>query len=836
MALVTALWWIAALTALLLLGFQWVRHEARLEDRISTSIDSQCLAEGVLAREIVRLKKHSWPLRWYHDPTDVSVGRIHAREISGEIAGCQYRGTVQDVADFWRGGAQRLPYHTDLFVQIRTPEGDADHFFWRLVFRVPDPVRSRGYTVRRFARLAPFDPANPADRERVVAAISREERSREANRATFEVLSREIARSAASAAPLHATADRLAALYPAAPRSGGFLARSAHAGVDGDERSRETRRTPANGLERSFREMAGQGLEFAEAADAIVHGSQVLEEQIIIESQVQQLLKQCLTFIEDPEAGAGRFDKSVEVMKAALELADAMTPTHRAQLLPRCMYTLGRAQWFLARTHPEGSAQRTGAFDAAEQLFEGITRGFPWDERMYPTRFEAPHAYQMHALTKVTRAPPFNPDKLFEAHEAAFAVLDKLRAEYSHFHLYGEGGIFCSCEGKVQTSFDRMLTVPTLVLGGVRGTQPDHVPTASILRWRQDPRPEGEWLDDGSMVLPRAGAKVALIEPRAGSIPDSQIVILGGYHPASEGEPPGKSCEIYDPWTHTSRRLKTGLLHPRLDFQMIKLPDGTLLLVGGEDLDGKPQPHCEIFDPRTETFTEFPSLNVPRTGHRLVMLGPGSILVAGGDGERAGDTGEVIDVTAADASWVMVRNFMSRPRRDAVVQMGSDGNVLIAGGRQGDTDMKVAELYMPLPMNLFFPGKRNGDLLIMLEGPPISVDVFGPQAPVGAMADARSGTWRVSLISGPNRGKILLGPARKESSTEFYDARRREFHPGPRMHHASTGAGWAELPEGHLLLAGSHEGTAEVLRFEGEFVEAGPMPEGRRGAAVVRAY
>jgi hypothetical protein len=78
------------------------------------------------------------------------------------------------------------------------------------------------------------------------------------------------------------------------------------------------------------------------------------------------------------------------------------------------------------------------------------------------------------------------------------------------------------------------------------------------------------------------------------------------------------------------------LADPRVGQTETELPDGTILVAGGQGLDGKPLASAEVYDPRTDALTPTGSMNIARWRHTATLLLDGKVLVAGGT--RAGDS------------------------------------------------------------------------------------------------------------------------------------------------------------------------------------------------------
>ncbi|QDU84644.1 Kelch motif protein [Planctomycetes bacterium Pla163] len=132
----------------------------------------------------------------------------------------------------------------------------------------------------------------------------------------------------------------------------------------------------------------------------------------------------------------------------------------------------------------------------------------------------------------------------------------------------------------------------------------------------------------------------------AATLADGSILLIGGV-----GGPSGKpiaSVERYLP-TLDAVQAASPMFHARVDHTATTLNDGRVLVVGGfagpyalddpigypdsflGDLGGPTQfaPQAELFDPQLGTWTPIPSIG-PRAGHDAVLLGDGTVLIAGG--------------------------------------------------------------------------------------------------------------------------------------------------------------------------------------------------------------
>jgi N-acetylneuraminic acid mutarotase len=139
--------------------------------------------------------------------------------------------------------------------------------------------------------------------------------------------------------------------------------------------------------------------------------------------------------------------------------------------------------------------------------------------------------------------------------------------------------------------------------------------TASALLF--DPA-TGSWTPTGPMNVPRFFHTATLL-------PNGTVLVVGG-EPGLGRPVDETTAETYDPrtgvWTLTAPRSpSTGTT--------TLLPSGRVLLAGTS---------AQIYDPATRTWKDIGSLAVPRTGHAAALLLDGTVLLAGGDTKTTTET------------------------------------------------------------------------------------------------------------------------------------------------------------------------------------------------------
>ncbi len=135
----------------------------------------------------------------------------------------------------------------------------------------------------------------------------------------------------------------------------------------------------------------------------------------------------------------------------------------------------------------------------------------------------------------------------------------------------------------------------------------------------------GQIIPVGDMAVPRIGHTVTRLQ-------DGTVLVVGGTgsSPLTPPFPVTASSEIYSPATSQFSAVGN-LLTARSGHTATLLPDGKVLIVGGNDLNGEPVARAEVYDPSTRSFTATGSLETPRLGAGATGLdGQNRVLVYGG--------------------------------------------------------------------------------------------------------------------------------------------------------------------------------------------------------------
>jgi len=179
----------------------------------------------------------------------------------------------------------------------------------------------------------------------------------------------------------------------------------------------------------------------------------------------------------------------------------------------------------------------------------------------------------------------------------------------------------------------------------------------------------------------------ALAQDRFGQaavrLSDGRVLIVGGSH-WFVGQPGAEraSAEIYDPQTGRFHTAAGKMAVPRDRPTASLLPDGTVLIAGGQN-DAVGPHQCEIFDPRTEQFTTIAThLTTARMAHSAVALPDGRVLLAGGWCSDIKATTGSVEIYDPAAQSFTTAPALPQSGHDLALLAFPDGQVLAAGGKQ----------------------------------------------------------------------------------------------------------------------------------------------------------
>jgi hypothetical protein len=383
-----------------------------------------------------------------------------------------------------------------------------------------------------------------------------------------------------------------------------------------------------------------------------------------------------------------------------------------------------------------------------------------------------------------------------------------------------------------------------LVIGGIFDADPKLV---SVERWTAKA--------DGfaPVGLPRTAHRDGTLT----ALPDGRALLAGGADEPSRGHWTAQ-CDVYDPATNTW--TATGDLHAaRRGHTATLLPDGRVLVAGGQGKGERPIAELELWDPKTGAWTIVDRLREPRSYHAAVLL-PGSrvMFVGGTRGDdvyvhfqngTAALTAETWNATTS--TWEAVF-YPPRAYERPMITMLRDGRLVVAGGLDFTKALTSVEFWTPVagrdpPWELAPPppapalalpsDMQDGSTLTLLaNGSALAVGGNNWQQLAARRWDAKTAAWvdvaihtarihhiaallldgRVLVAGGvglipKSRGMTMAGPRPPSIVTaEVFDPATGTFTPTGLPTRARDGAAAATLPDGRVLITGGGSAAAEV--------------------------
>lgn len=177
---------------------------------------------------------------------------------------------------------------------------------------------------------------------------------------------------------------------------------------------------------------------------------------------------------------------------------------------------------------------------------------------------------------------------------------------------------------------------------------------------------------------------VARFSHTATLLSDGSVLVVGGEQDTriEKGkEPVISSVERYNPSSNSAVAEVTQLpdLHyARARHTATLLPDGRVVVVGGMDQDHKPMSSVEIWDPKSQAWSDGPVLKVARYNHAATLLNDGSLMILGGIDQDGKTTSAVEILRAPGNEWAAAAPLLMSLRSQAAATLGN-GDVLVVG-------------------------------------------------------------------------------------------------------------------------------------------------------------
>lgn len=357
-----------------------------------------------------------------------------------------------------------------------------------------------------------------------------------------------------------------------------------------------------------------------------------------------------------------------------------------------------------------------------------------------------------------------------------------------------------------------------LVAGGSQGSDSYLSSTAIYDPFR------GSWSTAASMNYARSGHTANLLA-------DGRVLVAGGKGLTGIGVANFLSnAEIYDPTTNSWTLLPDSMTSPRQFHTATLLTDGRVLLAGGQSGLLTLSDSVELFDPQDETFTEVMNNNVlsARKDHTATRLPDGTVLIAGGQTSLSGPMISYTDTTAifnpTDNSLSVGASF-SGHRGAHTATLLNNGKVLVAGGRYyslATAYRTSVQLYDPVTENwsdgaALSTGvayhstslQPNGDLLVCggFNGAALSqCERYDPDVNTwSSAASFNQARYFHAVVLLPSGSLVAVGGTDGSAarfSVERFDPPKGFKQAAASMLNAITPETVTRLPNGRLLITG----------------------------------
>lgn len=197
---------------------------------------------------------------------------------------------------------------------------------------------------------------------------------------------------------------------------------------------------------------------------------------------------------------------------------------------------------------------------------------------------------------------------------------------------------------------------------------------------------------DGSTITPAAPLNVARSYHHAVVLQDGRILVVGG---GTTG-----TAEVYDPILNTWTLTATPPIPPStaiIEFVMLVLPNGKVFLAGGRPSNGFPPTNTYntvfLWDPSLGTWSTVAPMAHTRTGPAGYLLPNGNVLIAGGQSTGAVPRSDSEIYNVLGNSWSAGPSFPDGiPKVYALAFQLHDGRPVIAGGvDEGESTEQFAQ-------------------------------------------------------------------------------------------------------------------------------------------------
>jgi hypothetical protein len=330
---------------------------------------------------------------------------------------------------------------------------------------------------------------------------------------------------------------------------------------------------------------------------------------------------------------------------------------------------------------------------------------------------------------------------------------------------------------------------------------------------------------------------------------NGRLLVVGGVKSAGAGT---ATADLFDPasatWTPAAPMTVMRSSHTAT-----LLDDGRVLVAGGSTVSAAAAQgyvnaaSAEIYDPVANTWTATPAMSAARSHHTATLLPDGKVLVVGGENllYLVGATAEIYDPMAN--TWTPTRMAPISPRSQHTATLLASGRVLITGGfdivNGRLTPLNTAEVYDPVLHTSTTTDSHGVSTTVITGGmdftatapmafphyghsatrlPDGHVVAVGGNTPQTELYDPAAGTWS---LQGPTaathtaHGAVLLPDGRLlvVGGTQFAQPEAELFDPGTGVWTAAATMRVTRsnptatlMPDGSVMVCGGAADSAGI--------------------------
>lgn len=179
----------------------------------------------------------------------------------------------------------------------------------------------------------------------------------------------------------------------------------------------------------------------------------------------------------------------------------------------------------------------------------------------------------------------------------------------------------------------------------------------------------------------------------ASLLQDGSVLIAGGISDqllSGTGSAALNSVELYANGKVLSRHA---MITGRAKHAATVLKDGSVLVVGGVDAQGKTLASAEKYEPDSDSWHSVASMHQPRFNHTAVLLADGLVMVIGGVDEKQQVLDNVEIYDPKTSLWSQGPSLPANVRAESALQL-ANGDVLVADGSAAERTGLVTWAYL----------------------------------------------------------------------------------------------------------------------------------------------